>query len=843
MKSIIPSKLLFFIIALCCTVSFGFGQTTLAPGDIAITGFITDNPDEFSFVLLRDVDNGTKIKFTDKGWDNAGYFRTSPSEGVITWTAPSYLECGTEVVIADIGVATGGTAGGPFSSTIGTAIETDEGFALAGGPDLSDQIIVFQGDLLTPTLLYAVQFRGTTGWTNATNNFTSGVPAGLTDGVDAIYYTGNNDNGSYNCTITSGSALILADVIDQNNWYITNSNTAANRPVLGSCSYTCDSCTTTVTWDGTSWVGGTPDLTTGAILSTNYNTDTNGGSFSACSLTVNNGATLIIADNDYVEVENDLTVDLGGEITVRPYGAFVQNNDLGTVTYDGLIIVEKENAPADVWYEYTYWSSPVQNETIEYGLAETEASRIFKFNAENYLDIDGNDVDDDGNDWQWVSGTTVMEPGVGYASTQNSIIFGFPSDQITYTFEGPFNNGEIKVPVYRNDTAPTNDNNWNLIGNPYPSAIDAQLFLDANVLIEQDLTGTDYSGAGFTDGAIFLWSQKSNYSAANQGNEVLNFSSSDYAIINGTGQTAGGDGLMPNRYIPSGQSFFISMSDSAIPISTDANNVSEGEVVFNNSMRVYGNISGVDTNGQFFKNSKKNTATLANKLGINLTSDNGVFNQTLIGYIKGASNADDGSYFDALKNLSSGSSAILYTTIEDTSKKYAIQGKAINSINEDEIINLGFKTAINVATLYKLSIAQLEGDFLTNNTIYLKDNLLNKVHNLSDSDYSFTSEVGEFNERFDILFKADSTLSIEQNQLDANSLKIVELDNDQVQFTASKNIASVSIFDLLGRQLYEFKGNTTSETYNVSQLSGGSIYIAKVTLSTGAIITKKALKK
>ena len=35
-------------------VSFGFGQTVLTEGDIAITGVNSDNPDQFSFVLLTD---------------------------------------------------------------------------------------------------------------------------------------------------------------------------------------------------------------------------------------------------------------------------------------------------------------------------------------------------------------------------------------------------------------------------------------------------------------------------------------------------------------------------------------------------------------------------------------------------------------------------------------------------------------------------------------------------------------------------------------------------------------------------------------------------------------------
>ena len=84
------------------------------------------------------------------------------------------------------------------------------------------------------------------------------------------------------------------------------------------------------------------------------------------------------------------------------------------------------------------------------------------------------DIDDDANDWQFVSGGTIMAPGVGYAATHVDI--GFTPSQYRYTFEGPFNNGVYNIPIYRNDSE-TNDNNWNFIGNPYPSAIDADLFL------------------------------------------------------------------------------------------------------------------------------------------------------------------------------------------------------------------------------------------------------------------------------------------------------------------------------------------------------------------------------
>ncbi|MGE5943381.1 MAG: T9SS type A sorting domain-containing protein [Flavobacteriales bacterium] len=603
-------------------------------------------------------------------------------------------------------------------------------------------------------------------------------------------------------------------------------------------------CASTVTWNG-AWNGGTPDYTTEVIIESDYDTE-NETSFTACSLTVANNASLNIANNTYVEIINDITVDANSSITVMPYGAVVQINNLSSVTSDGTITVVKTTAPLNKWYEYTYWSSPVSNTTVGAALFDSDPNRRFLFKAQNFLDakketannnilVDGqDDVDDNRNDWQRVNASTPMTPGVGYAATHSEDVFVFPGAGYDYTFIGSFNNGVINVPVYRNDSE-LNDNNWNLIGNPYPSAIDADLFLDANSNLDLNVE-TPYA----LDGAIFLWSQNTAPSGTANGNEALNFSDADYAIINGIGQTAGGDGLIPERKIPSGQAFFVTLSDNA-PVSIFSGDVKMANVVFKNSMRVRGAMD----NSQFFKgsSSKNSSSSLANKLWIDLTSDNGVFNQTLVGYVNGATDNDDGMYFDAPKSISTGNSAILYTNAEGSNKKFAIQGKDVNGLDTNETINLGFSTNIKVATLYTLSIAQLEGDFLTNNTIYLKDNLLGKVHNLSESDYTFTSGVGEFNDRFVVMFNNQS-LSTDELLADVNSLKIIDVDSEQVQFTVSNDvmIKKVSIFDILGRKLYHFKGQSNSETYHLSNLKN-NIYIAKVELSNGAVITKKAVKK
>jgi hypothetical protein len=601
----------------------------------------------------------------------------------------------------------------------------------------------------------------------------------------------------------------------------------------------------TATWNGTNWVwnDGTaidtmPTTISSVIIDGDYDTAAGGvqTSFEACECIVNTGYELNIRNNTYVLVENDLTVN--GNIVLETDGAFVQINDTATVGGDVLtdktkISVEKETAPLASHLEYTYWSSPVTGELISDGLFEANANRIFSFDGQNFRDstqetnnndataVGQDDIDDDANDWQFVNGATVMSPGIGYASTHDPLAFIGPN-QYVYTFEGAFNNGVYNIPIYRNDVE-LNDNNWNFVGNPYPSAIDADLFLAANASIDQTI--------GATNGAIFFWSHNTVADGNTNGNENLNYAQSDYAIINGSGQTAGGDGIVPTRHIPSGQGFFISMDDGA-PASVHSGTVMTTDVVFNNSMRVTG------SNNQFFRTAEYN------KLWLNLTSDNGVFNQVLIAYINGATDGDDGMYYDAHKNLSSDLYSGIYTTLESSNdKKFAIQGKDPYSLNIDEVIPLGFNTSIEEATLYTISIHTTEGDFMGENDIFIIDYDLNIIHNLKISDYNFTSDKGEFNERFEIVFTPEA-LSINDNTITANDISITELSNGEVQIKVSEQytIDHVDILDILGRQVYSLNGSGSTEVYNLSKLSKAA-YIAKVTLSNGQFISKKAIKQ
>ncbi|WP_304140486.1 T9SS type A sorting domain-containing protein [Mesoflavibacter zeaxanthinifaciens] len=595
-------------------------------------------------------------------------------------------------------------------------------------------------------------------------------------------------------------------------------------------------CASTVTWDGIIWSPSTPDSSTNAILTADYNTNTAGQtSFSACSLTLNSGIELTIAQNTYVEVNNDVINN--GRINIQNQGSFVQVEDTSVYDDSGssfpeAAVVDKETAHLENWYEYTYWSSPVANETFGNALFQSSPYRRFQFNAANFRDsqyetfndnilINGagvDDIDDNGDDWFLKSSGDIMTPGVGYAATHSISSFVFGPNNYIYTFRGTLNNGDITVPIERND-AETADNNWNLIGNPYPSAIDVDLFFTENNLASNPTDGK-------LTGAIYLWSQNTAPTSTANGNQPLNFSNSDYATINGTMETVGGDGITPNRYIPSGQGFFVLYDDAAASAT--------GTVKFTNSMRVSGN------NNQFFRVSATNNP---NKIWLRLTSDIGLNNQIGIGYVEGATSQNDGGFYDAKKTGAVMNSLAFYSVIPGDNNKFVIQGKATSDLNIDEVIPLGFLTNIDVATIYTISIDNLEGDFLTNNPIYLKDNLTSTIHDLTASDYNFTSNVGEFNNRFEIVFN-NASLDIDNEDISSNNLSIIELENDNVMFKVGHNlkIKAIEIFDTLGKVIYSFKGDNYSETFNLKKLNE-NLYIAKVTLNNGQTITKKAIKK
>ncbi|WP_211167703.1 esterase-like activity of phytase family protein [Pseudanabaena yagii] len=196
----------------------------LGSGDVAFLSLIADNPDTFSFVLLKDIEAGTIINVTDNGWLSSGSFRTG--EGVLQYVAPTAQTVGTVITYVD-GVANTGW----------TNISGGTNFALSTS---GDSLIAFQGDLTgsgsattstSPNILAAVTINRSTFDANATNSNTTALPNGLTLGLNAVAVgqaTAEFDNSRYTGATTFASAEEARIAINNpSNW--TGSDTVTTN--------------------------------------------------------------------------------------------------------------------------------------------------------------------------------------------------------------------------------------------------------------------------------------------------------------------------------------------------------------------------------------------------------------------------------------------------------------------------------------------------------------------------------------------------------------------------------------------------------------------------------------
>lgn len=220
------------------------GQT-LAIGDIAFTGMNTANTptDDFSFIVLRPggIAAGTKIRFTDKGWQSGSC--TAPTWGTtaeseIEWTAGSALAYGAQVRIYSNGGAppTLSASNGTVTLTNGTIWSLIQG----------DQLFALQGTFTTPTVMIAgihmnleigsggVVLTSASNWDNMTitNGSSSNRPTCLTNGLYAFYFSQSvNDRTNArlkaSVQLTGTKATDLALINNDANWD-SNNGTAAS---------------------------------------------------------------------------------------------------------------------------------------------------------------------------------------------------------------------------------------------------------------------------------------------------------------------------------------------------------------------------------------------------------------------------------------------------------------------------------------------------------------------------------------------------------------------------------------------------------------------------------------
>ena len=589
-------------------------------------------------------------------------------------------------------------------------------------------------------------------------------------GADTSFIKGCGTNESPTTTFdyTSGTntvndyiELTLAEVNNAN----SNTNIALGTQSVGSTIYT------------SSWNNGIPDKTKDVIISGTYNAAT--GSFEACNLTVSGNLNMNGSTTNFVKVNENLAIS--GTFTIGDTEALVQVSE--TASNSGSITKLENSTPLNNSSDFTYWSSPVQGAGISSVFSGVDPNRIFFWRTP---------VNDDPGAWVIASGA--MEVGRGYISEAPS-----GSTQHNVSFTGTPNNGLISEFLGLDSNFPGGFGS-NIIGNPYPSAIDLDLF------IQED------DNSNF-DGSIWLWTHNTGI-ADNPGQEE-DFTVADYATYNLSGGTAAcGSCPVPTNNLGSGQGFLV-------------NALSTGPVFFNNAMRLDGQ------NDQFFRGiNKKSSNVDKDRMWLDVTSkEGGAFNQILIGFFEKATDGFDRGY-DGIK-IDGGNYISLYSKLDDDI--YTIQG--LGSYSSDKTVAIGFDAWIKET--FSISISKMEG-VLNSEEIYLVDNELNVVHDLKNSGYEFEiTEVGSFSDRFTLQFNK-SVLGVGDEDLNNNFIVINE--DNTLRIRSNNQIKEIKVYDMLGRLLLENKPNESDFYLNTQSISKGTVLILNAVLENGAEVSKKAIK-
>ena len=479
-----------------------------------------------------------------------------------------------------------------------------------------------------------------------------------------------------------------------------------------------------------------------------------------------------------VTINTNNTLNVTGIVNVATTAQLIFENNASLVQTTAITnigkIKFKRNSEPMIRLDYSAWSSPVSGQQLQAFSSNTLSNRFYTYNS---------------------TGTTTATSYVAANATTNFTAangyFIRVANNWSPTVYSSFNGEFVGIP--NNGTYSQNvGTGFNLVGNPFPSSINAKKFLTDNPTVT----------------TLYYWTHTT---PANASGVYTANNYASYTSLGGTIAAAGGN--KPNDFIQAGQGFFVKATAST------------GNVVFNNTQRKFASES-----TQFFKTTNQKLVDQNqsdNRIWINLNDANGLYNQILIGYTENASNdldATDGEMADT-------SFSSIYSFLNN--QKYVIQGRAL-PFSDNDVVPLGLKTL--TSGNYILTLDSFDGLF-DNQDVFVKDNHNGIIHNLKQSPYQFVAVAGEINSRFEVVYK--QTLQNYEFS-NANDAVIVYSKNNNI-FVRSNNTAiqTIEIYDTLGRLIYISKNNSSNEISIDKSNLANTILFVKSTLTNGKTSVNK----
>ncbi|WP_417860036.1 T9SS type A sorting domain-containing protein [Winogradskyella sediminis] len=363
--------------------------------------------------------------------------------------------------------------------------------------------------------------------------------------------------------------------------------------------------------------------------------------------------------------------------------------------------------------------------------------------------------------------STLLTAGTGYrAATSNTA---------TLVFTGTANSGDVTIDI---DHSGPSYQEWNLIGNPYPSYLDAEAFLNYEVatgIKNMDLLG-DTSGIYGYDGN------------AENGWDIIN-------LANAAG-----------RLITPGQGFLVG---------ADATNAASYGLEFKTSMRAIGNsddfIAGRDANTLTYLKLNASTAT-------EIYTTQFYFNAE-------ATQGLDAGYDATIWGGTAPNFALFSHLIEDNNGL----PMALQALDVTDLSNVTIPLGVNANQGEQLTFSINASTLPSTVNVYLEDNVANTSTLLNTTDYILTPNTALNGTGRFYLRVSNSTLSTIDNTLEHLSIYTHKTDKSIVVAGQLLEPTTATIYDVQGRLVLStlLQSTERSQAIDVSALNTG-IYVIKL---------------
>lgn len=506
----------------------------------------------------------------------------------------------------------------------------------------------------------------------------------------------------------------------------------------------------------------------------------------------------VLVINDGLQLAVAGSIQLDGDIRLIGISQLLQSHTgMSQVTGSGKLYKDRESGLTNV-YQSSYWTSPVaiasNTFTIAGAMKDGTIPTSVSSTPPNINFVSGYDgatttpisiskywlaklVDD--IEWnRHGSETTIYNTGEGYNMKSTG------ANGQNYTFVGKPNDGDYSISVTGGKST--------LLGNPYPSVLDADNFLLNNT----GIISTLYFWDGIND---------------NSNTHIRDSYAGGYATrAIGIG-TAYNGGSVPAQYMQVAQGFFVDADVS-------------GTIQFKNSQRAF------NTATPFFSKDEVNFPILRLGFDFNINTTDTFHRQLAVGF-RGLTN-----------DYESGYDAIMYDM-----RPTDISLKVNNHIGD--FVITGIEDYLDTITVPLHIVLDQQRDVtfsveafenFTPDEIYLKDTNTNMYYNLN-SNVSINLPAGDYTNRFEITFR-QGTAAI-ANYVTGNEIDVIDNINT-ITINSKKDIAitDVQIFNVIGQKLAAIKARNMQIIMPV-KLDKGQVLIVKITLGNGQTIIKKILKK